>query len=167
MAIDLVVIHGISLPPGQFGTGCIDDLFLNCLDWEKHEYFRNIKELKVSSHVLVERSGSITQYVPFSMRAWHAGVSRFRGRDRCNDFSVGIELEGTDQDPYTPAQYQSLGDILAALRERFPGLDASNVAGHCHVAPGRKTDPGPGFDWDRVADMLDAPPGWSPGSGEP
>lgn len=166
MAIELVVIHGISLPPGEFGSGCIDDLFLNRLDWNSHEYFINIKSLRVSSHVLIERAGAVTQYVPFGMRAWHAGVSRFRGRDRCNDFSIGIELEGTDQDPYTPAQYRTLDLILVALRQRFPRLDAHSVAGHCHVAPGRKTDPGSSFDWSRVAAILHAPPGWRPGSGE-
>jgi len=167
MAIDLLVIHGISLPPGEFGTGCVDDLFLNCLNWNAHKYFMSIKGLKVSSHVLIERTGAITQFVPFSKRAWHAGESRFRGRERCNDFSVGIELEGTDEDPYTPAQYRSLRRVLDALRGRFPGLTANNVAGHCHVAPGRKTDPGPSFDWSLVGDMLDAPPGWRPGNGEP
>ena len=162
VGVDLVVIHGISLPPGQFGSGDPEALFLNRLDWGGHPFYQEIKGLRVSSHVMIERCGRIVQFVPFHRRAWHAGESVFLGRPRCNDFSVGIELEGDDHTAYDPAQYAALEQLLSALREAFPHLDADRVAGHCHIAPGRKTDPGPSFEWDRVAACFDAPAGWRP-----
>jgi AmpD protein len=148
--VELVVVHGISLPPGEFGGPHIDRLFTNRLDPAEHPYFEQVSRLRVSAHLLVDRHGALTQYVPLSGRAWHAGPSSYRGRERCNDFSVGIELEGTDEQPYTDAQYRVLGEVIRVLRRRWPLLDASRVVGHSHVAPGRKTDPGPAFDWDRL-----------------
>jgi AmpD protein len=153
--IELVVVHGISLPPGVFGTRFVDDLFLNRLDPGAHPYFAGIHRLRVSAHVLVRRDGALTQYVPFGRRAWHAGVSRFAGREGCNDFSIGIELEGTDEVAYTDAQYEALAAVIAALRRRWPRISEERVVGHCHVAPGRKTDPGPAFDWARVRRSLE------------
>jgi AmpD protein len=160
--VDTVVLHGISLPPGAFGTGCVADLFCNSLDWDGDPFFSKIIELRVSSHVLIERSGALVQFVPLHRRAWHAGVSRFRGRTRVNDFSVGIELEGTDERSYEDAQYEALGRVLRVLLRRFPTLTPDRVVGHCHVAPGRKTDPGPSFDWPRVARAVGLPPDWMP-----
>lgn len=153
-AIDLVVVHGISLPPGRFGTGRVADLFLNCLHWDAHDYFLKIKGLKVSSHLLLERNGGLTQFVPFGRRAWHAGESSFMGRPRCNDFSIGIELEGTDELAYEDIQYQRLAAVIRALMARYPGIGPGHVVGHCDVAPGRKTDPGPAFDWSLFAELL-------------
>jgi AmpD protein len=152
--VDTVVLHGISLPPGTFGSGCVTDLFCNRLDWERDIFFQTIIGLKVSSHVLIERSGTLIQFVPLHRRAWHAGVSRFRGRPRVNDFSVGIELEGTDDQSYAYPQYEVLGRVLRVLLRRFPAIAPEHVVGHCHVAPGRKTDPGPSFDWQRVAHLM-------------
>ncbi len=152
--IALIVVHGISLPPGEFGGPWIADLFLNRLDPDAHPYFREIAGLKVSAHVVIRRDGQIVQFVPFSKRAWHAGQSCFRGRDVCNDFSIGIELEGTDELPYTEAQYRSLTALIAVLRSRYPNIDADAITGHADIAPGRKTDPGPAFDWDKLAAML-------------
>lgn len=148
--VDLVVVHGISLPPGVYGGGYIDALFTNRLDPRVHPYFEAIAGLTVSAHVLIDRAGQVTQYVSFFERAWHAGPSRFCGRERCNDFSVGIELEGTDEAPYEEVQYRRLAEVIALLRRRWPVLDASRVVGHSDVAPGRKTDPGPAFDWARL-----------------
>jgi AmpD protein len=145
--ISLAVIHGISLPPGDFGGPYIDDLFLGKLDPAAHPYFKEIAGLRVSSHFLIRRDGTLVQYVPCAMRAWHAGASRWKGRERCNDFSIGIELEGADDVPYAEPQYETLAALLRALLRRYGALD---VAGHSDIAPGRKTDPGPYFDWPRL-----------------
>lgn len=146
--VDLIVVHGISLPPGEYGGPYIDQLFTNTLDEEVHEYFRQIRGLRVSAHVLIDRRGVLTQYVPFSRRAWHAGESCYGDRSGCNDFSIGIELEGCDEDPYETIQYQHLAGVISALRARWPNLTRRRIAGHCHIAPERKTDPGPAFDWE-------------------
>ena len=148
--VDLLVIHCISLPPGQFGGPYVSQLFTNRLDPGAHPAFASLSKLKVSAHVLIQRSGRIVQFVPFNRRAWHAGVSNFRGRDHCNDFSIGIELEGTDTLPYEDAQYRVLAALIDALRIAYPALDRQNIAGHCEIAPDRKTDPGPAFDWQRL-----------------
>jgi AmpD protein len=145
--ISLVVIHNISLPPGQFGGPWIDDLFLGRLDPAAHPFFREIEGLRVSSHFLIRRDGSLVQYVPTELRAWHAGASSWKGQERCNDFSIGIELEGADDVPFAEPQYDTLANLLEALRERHGELD---LAGHSDIAPGRKTDPGPWFEWDRI-----------------
>ena len=152
--IDLIVIHGISLPPGEFGGPWIDALFRNTLDPQAHPYFRQIQDLKVSSHLLIRRDGEIIQYVAFSVRAWHAGRSCFQGRRHCNDFSVGIELEGTDHLAYTDAQYQRLAPAIIALMQTYPGITPERIVGHEHVAPGRKSDPGRAFDWQRLKSLL-------------
>lgn len=145
--LDLIVVHGISLPPGVFGGGWIDDLFLNRLDPDAHPYFASIAGLTVSAHVLISRHGELTQYVGFEQRAWHAGASSYCGRTGCNDFSVGIELEGADDVPYEPAQYESLARLVRSLRSAYPTLADAPLVGHSDIAPGRKTDPGPAFDW--------------------
>ncbi|MDD3610636.1 MAG: 1,6-anhydro-N-acetylmuramyl-L-alanine amidase AmpD [Halothiobacillaceae bacterium] len=147
--IELVVIHGISLPPGEYGGPYIEDLFLNRLDPSAHPYFKDIADLRVSAHLLIRRDGSMVQFVPFPWRAWHAGESRYEGRPYCNDFSIGIELEGVDTSRYSSVQYDVLGAVLHALVEAYPSLRA--VRGHAQIAPGRKTDPGPAFDWGRLA----------------
>lgn len=152
--IDLLVIHGISLPPGEFGGPYVDQLFTNCLAHDAHPYFAGLQGLKVSSHLLIRRDGELVQYVPFVRRAWHAGVSRWGGRSACNDFSIGIELEGCDDRPYTEAQYESLIAAVAAIRAAYPAIAPERVVGHCHIAPGRKTDPGPYFDWARLRSGL-------------
>ena len=151
---ELLVIHGISLPPGQYGGPEIEDLFMNRLDWDSHPYFGEIRGLEVSAHLLIRRDGELVQFVPFTERAWHAGESRFRSRDRCNDFSIGIELEGDDDTPYTEAQYVVLTGVTTALLETYPTLSAREIAGHADLAPGRKTDPGPAFEWLRLYDGL-------------
>jgi AmpD protein len=156
VAADLVVLHGISLPPGEFGGPWIDALFTNSLPPGEHPYFAGVASLKVSAHALVRRDGEVVQYVPFQRRAWHAGVSSWQGRERCNDYSVGIELEGTDARPYESAQYAALARLLAALLEAYPTLSAARLVGHSDVAPGRKTDPGIAFDWPLVRALL----GW-------
>jgi len=143
----LIVVHGISLPPGQFGGPWIDRLFTGTLPWDAHPYFRQIEGLRASAHALIRRDGQIVQYVPFQLRAWHAGKSEFQGRSACNDFSIGIELEGTDEAPYTPAQYASLSALAAALLRTYRSLSEAAIVGHSDIAPGRKTDPGPSFDW--------------------
>ena len=148
--IELLVVHGISLPPGRFGTSCIDDLFHNRLDARADPGFVAIAPLRVSAHALVARDGGVVQYVPFTMRAWHAGVSCYEGRERCNDFSIGIELEGCDDVPYTDPQYRSLGRLCGLLMRRWPAITLERIVGHCDIAPGRKTDPGPAFDWSRL-----------------
>jgi AmpD protein len=152
MPIDLVVLHGISLPPGEFGGPWIEDLFLNRLDPSAHPYFHDIADMKVSAHVLIRRDGSLIQFVPFTRRAWHAGESRFEGRPRCNDYSIGIELEGEDGTRYNDVQYDVLADLLAALVHAYPSIGA--VTGHNRIAPARKTDPGPAFDWGRLASIA-------------
>ncbi|MBO8415098.1 MAG: 1,6-anhydro-N-acetylmuramyl-L-alanine amidase AmpD [Proteobacteria bacterium] len=151
--ISLIVLHGISLPPGQYGGPYIDQIFLGTLDKEAHPYFAQVADLEVSTHVLIRRDGAITQYVSFLDRAWHAGRSNFHGRAECNDFGVGIELEGTDHEPYTDAQYLALREVIAALTCEYPAIGC-NIAAHSAVAPLRKTDPGPAFEWGRIADFL-------------
>ena len=152
--VELVVVHNISLPPGEFGGPYISQLFTNRLDAAAHPYFADICELRVSSHTLIRRDGSILQYVPFHQRAWHAGQSNYCGRERCNDFSVGIELEGTDELAYEDVQYERLAAMISALREAYPTIAKEAITGHCDIAPGRKTDPGPAFDWDRLHRLL-------------
>jgi AmpD protein len=151
---ELVVVHGISLPPGEFGGPWIDRLFTNALPADGHPYFDAIRHLRVSSHAFISRSGRVTQYVPFGARAWHAGNSYWRGRSNCNDFSVGIELEGTDERPYDRRQYTALSGLIAALQAAYPSLAEGWIAGHSDIAPGRKTDPGPAFDWARLERSL-------------
>ncbi|WP_227736198.1 1,6-anhydro-N-acetylmuramyl-L-alanine amidase AmpD [Yersinia proxima] len=145
-APSLLVIHNISLPPGEFGGSYIDQLFTGTLNADEHPYFADIVHLRVSAHCLIRRDGEIIQYVPFDKRAWHAGVSTFAGRERCNDFSIGIELEGTDVLPFTTEQYRSLSEVSALLFAHYP-ITAERVTGHSDIAPGRKTDPGSAFDW--------------------
>lgn len=154
-AVDLLVVHGISLPPREFGGRWIDALFTNALDPQAHPYFAGIHDKRVSAHVLIGRDGFVTQYVPFGRRAWHAGASAFDGRSACNDFSVGIELEGSDDDPYEDAQYEELAAIARTLMRRYPGITRARIVGHSDIAPGRKTDPGPHFDWNRLYTLLD------------
>ena len=153
--ISLLVIHNISLPPNQFGGGYISQFFTNCLDPAADEYFAEISELKVSSHLLIDRLGNITQYAPFAARAWHAGVSQFEGRESCNDFSIGIEMEGADDIAYTDRQYEVLVSVSKVLCEQYPLITQDRIVGHSHIAPGRKTDPGEAFDWGRYKKMLD------------
>lgn len=153
--LDMVVIHGISLPPGQFGGGEIEALFLNTLNWDAHPYFGEIRGMQVSAHLLIRRDGELVQFVPFTERAWHAGESSFRGRACCNDFSVGIELEGEDETPYDDRQYAVLPAVLGAVTAAYPQITAREIAGHCDVSPGRKSDPGPAFDWPRLYDALE------------
>jgi AmpD protein len=150
-AIRLLVVHNISLPPGQFGGHFIADLFCNRLDYDAHPYFNQLRALRVSAHFLIPRDGALTQFVSASNRAWHAGVSSFAGQERCNDFSIGIELEGTDDAPFSAVQYDTLAALTRALQAQFPLTD---VAGHEHIAPGRKTDPGYFFDWARYRQAL-------------
>ena len=149
--ITLLVVHAISLPPGEFGGDAIEHLFTNRLDASAHPYFREISGLKVSSHFLIRRNGELVQFVPVKRRAWHAGVSSWRGRNRCNDFSIGVELEGTDDGPFTRRQYARLASLINCLKTKFPLRD---IAGHSDIAPGRKTDPGPRFDWPRLLASL-------------
>lgn len=151
---ELLVVHGISLPPGEFGGPEIEQLFTNCLDWDTHPYFGEIRGLEVSSHLLIRRDGQLVQFVPFTHRAWHAGESYFRGRSCCNDFSIGIELEGVDDTPYSDAQYESLIAVTQALLSTYPSLSTREIAAHSDISPGRKTDPGPAFDWVRLYDGL-------------
>ncbi|NNM81955.1 MAG: 1,6-anhydro-N-acetylmuramyl-L-alanine amidase AmpD [Burkholderiales bacterium] len=153
--IDLVVIHNISLPPGEFGGEGVTQLFTNTLDPDEHAFYATIAGLRVSSHFYIRRNGEIIQYVPVDKRAWHAGVSQWRGREKCNDFSVGIELEGTDEMPYTENQYAALEVVTFAMLEKYPGLE---YAGHCDISPGRKTDPGSSFDRERYAGIFSRSP---------
>lgn len=153
-AIDLLVIHNISLPPGEFGTGCIEAFFCNQLDTSAHPFFSEIAVLQVSVHLLIDRQGCVTQFVPFDRKAWHAGESIFCGQANCNDFSIGIELEGTDSEPFSPQQYTSLISVTNLLLEEYPCLNLDRIVGHSDVAPGRKTDPGPLFDWERYKNAL-------------
>ncbi len=149
--IDLVVLHSISLPPGVYGGTQVHELFTNRLDWSQHPYFKSIEGLQVSAHFYVQRGGEIWQFVSCDDRAWHAGVSRYRGRDNCNDDSIGIELEGLEGDTFTPAQYEALQALCPALAQRYP---VAHIAGHEHIAPGRKADPGPGLDWALLQQTL-------------
>ena len=151
---ELIVVHSISLPPAQFGGPWIDRLFTNDLDPRAHPYFAEIAGMRVSAHLLVRRDASLVQYVPFHRRAWHAGESSWRGRSACNDFSVGIELEGTDAESFTWSQYRRLAAVVRALCRAYPGLSPERIAGHSDIAPGRKTDPGPGFEWESLRRLL-------------
>ena len=152
--ISLLVIHNISLPPGQFGGVHVAELFTTTLDPNTHPYVAEIANFKVSAHLLIDREGVVIQFVPFDQRAWHAGVSAFAGRPACNDFSIGIELEGTDTDPYTHLQYECLVKITQCLIAEYPALNSERVAGHSDIAPDRKTDPGPAFDWARFKALI-------------
>jgi AmpD protein len=152
--VDLMVVHGISLPPGEFGGPWIERLFTNTLPTDAHPYFATIAELRVSSHVVIRRDATVQQFVPFTQRAWHAGRSSFQGRTACNDFSIGIELEGTDTQPYEAAQYHALAAVVAALCAAYPQLSADRLVGHSDISPGRKTDPGPAFDWPHARRLV-------------
>ena len=152
--ISLLVIHCISLPPGEFDNHYIDRLFCNQLDPDDHPYFKDVYQLTVSSHLLIKRDGVCVQYVPFDKRAWHAGKSIYEGRERCNDFSIGIELEGTELVDYTDRQYAQLATVIRTLLETYPKLSTQRITGHSDIAPGRKTDPGASFDWQRLLGLL-------------
>lgn len=152
--ISLLVVHNISLPAGNFEHNYITDLFLGQLDCDCHESFEDLKGVEVSAHCLIRRCGHIIQYVSFDNKAWHAGISSFQQRDKCNDFSIGIELEGSDEIPYTPEQYQQLSLLTRCLQINFPAITISNIVGHCDIAPGRKTDPGPAFNWTYFRESL-------------
>lgn len=157
--VDLVVIHSISLPPGRYGGDEVQKLFTNCLDWNQHPYFKSIEGLQVSSHFYVRRNGELWQFVSTEDRAWHAGRSAFEGRENCNDYSIGIELEGLEGDAFELAQYESLAALCAAIEQELP---LQMVVGHQHVAPGRKIDPGDGFDWTFLQHLLSWPPQYFP-----
>ena len=152
--ISLLVIHNISLPPGEFNTRAVERFFCNELDGSEHPYYQEIEGLEVSAHLLIERTGRVVQFVPFNQRAWHAGQSSFDGREQCNDFSIGIELEGTDDQPFTDDQYDRLVKITEQLLTSYPLITPHRITGHSDIAPGRKTDPGPFFDWDRYLNAL-------------
>jgi len=152
--IDLLVIHNISLPPGEFGGPYIEQFFCNALDKGAHPYFQDIATMRVSSHLLIRRDGELVQFVPLQMRAWHAGASCFNAQTQCNDYSIGIELEGTDEQPYAEAQYAVLIEVSQLLMDAFPGITAGRIVGHSDIAPARKTDPGLAFDWDRYRGGL-------------
>lgn len=152
--ISLIIMHGISLPPNEYGGPHIDQLFTNTLNPDEHPYFAEIQALRVSSHLLIDREGQVTQYVPFDKRAWHAGKSSYAGCENCNDFSIGIELEGCDEEEYAACQYQIAATVVTLLLQNFPGLSTERVVGHSDVAPGRKTDPGEAFDWAHLRNLL-------------
>lgn len=152
--ISLIVVHGISLPPGEYGADYIDQLFTNKLNPNEHPYFKEIAGLKVSSHLLVRRDGELVQYVPLQQRAWHAGVSCYNNCENCNDFSIGIELEGEDDTPYTNIQYEVLSNVIKSLIATYPKLNKKTIAGHSDIAPGRKTDPGDAFEWEHLNSLL-------------
>lgn len=154
-AIDLIVVHSISLPPGEFGGGAVQQLFTNQLDWDAHPYFQSIRGLQVSSHFFIDRTGALWQFVDCDQRAWHAGQSSYRGRSQCNDDSIGIELEGLEGLQFEPAQYSALASLCRDITLRYP---IQHVAGHEHIAPGRKQDPGAGFDWHHLQQSLNWPP---------
>lgn len=154
--INLIVVHGISLPPGQFGGPHVERFFTNRLDPAEHPYFEEISDLRVSSHLFIRRNGEIVQFVPFDKRAWHAGESEFHGRNCCNDYSIGIELEGTDETEYTSEQYDMLAAVVEAILRTYPKTSRQRVVGHADIAPGRKTDPGPAFDWAKLSHVLAA-----------
>jgi AmpD protein len=153
---ELLVIHNISLPPRCYDGDCIERFFTNRLAWDEHPYFEEIRGVEVSAHLLIRRAGELLQFVNFDERAWHAGLSSFEGRENCNDFSIGIELEGSDDDPYTDAQYAVLAPVTALLIAHFPAITTQKIVGHSEIAPGRKTDPGPAFDWVRYLRQLQA-----------
>ncbi len=150
----LIVVHGISLPPGQYGGGFVEKLFTNKLDPDEHEYFEQIKDLQVSAHCFISRGGHLTQFVSFKDRAWHAGNSNWQGVENCNDFSIGIEMEGTDDDPYEDQQYQQLARLVISLRKQYPELLEQSICAHSDIAPDRKTDPGPYFDWNKLTTLI-------------
>lgn len=152
--VDLIVLHSIGLPPGLYGGRAVEQLFTNCLDWSSHPYFEDIRGLAVSTHFFLRRDGSLCQFVSADQRAWHAGLSHYRGRDNCNDHSVGIELEGLEGWTFTDEQYLVLAVLCQYLKARYP---IRHIAGHLHVAPGRKSDPGPGFDWSHLKNLLTWP----------
>jgi len=152
--VNLLVIHNTSLPPGEFGGNAVIDLFCNKLDPAAHPSFKNIAILRVSAHLLIRRDGGMIQFVPFHKRAWHAGVSIFRGRENCNDYSIGVELEGTDDIPYEEIQYQQLSAVTQLLRQDYPKIAVENIVGHSEIAPTRKTDPGKAFDWKYYRNLL-------------
>jgi AmpD protein len=152
--ISLIVIHNISLPPNEFGGKGIEQLFTNTLDKNEHPFYEEIHEFRVSSHLLIRRDGEIVQFVPFHKRAWHAGVSQYLGRDVCNDFSIGIEMEGTDFEPFENIQYEVLEDVIKVLLKLYPSLKPDAITGHEHIAAGRKTDPGPYFEWEKLSEKL-------------
>ncbi len=152
--IDLIVIHSISLPPGKYGGDAIERFFCNQLPAEEQPYFQQIHTLKVSAHTLIKRDGSIVQFVPFHERAWHAGRSRYQGREHCNDFSIGIELEGTDTEAFENSQYTQLARLVLALEATYPSIDRGSITGHSNIAPDRKTDPGSGFNWQKMKKLL-------------
>ena len=159
VSVDLIVVHSISLPPGEFGQGHVQQLFTNQLDWDAHPYFQSIRGLQVSAHFFISRTGELWQFVSGDERAWHAGASAYRGRGNCNDDSIGIELEGLEGGYFESAQYDSLTALCAALLQQYP---VAHLAGHEHIAPGRKQDPGPGFDWPQLQTCLGLPDAWFP-----
>jgi AmpD protein len=152
--ISLIVVHCISLPPNKFGNDYINQLFCNQLNPDDHPYFKNIYQMQVSAHLLIKRDGECVQYVPFNKRAWHAGKSSYQGRENCNDFSIGIELEGAEDIAYSPEQYAQLAEVINTLLATYPSLSRQRITGHSDIAPGRKTDPGPAFDWDKLFTTL-------------
>jgi len=153
-AVHLLVIHNISLPPGQFGGCHVDQLFTNCLDPAEHAFFETIAHVKVSAHLFIDRQGAVTQYVSLQERAWHAGRSSFQGKENCNDFSIGIELEGTDDQAYADVQYRQLARITREIMREYPNITRDNIVGHCDIAPDRKTDPGASFDWKYYRSLI-------------
>jgi N-acetyl-anhydromuramoyl-L-alanine amidase len=157
--IDLIVLHSISLPPGEYGGPAVEQLFTNRLDWQAHPYFEQIRGMEVSAHFFVRRDGELVQFVDADARAWHAGASQWRDRGNCNDDSIGIELEGLEGDRFEPAQYRVLAELCRHIAQRYP---VAHIAGHEHIAPGRKLDPGPGFDWARLQHQLAWPPAFFP-----
>jgi len=152
--IDMLVVHSISLPPEQFGGSYIEDFFCNQLDCTVHPYFKTIKDLQVSAHLLIRRDGSVVQFVPFDKRAWHAGRSEFKGQVECNDFSIGIELEGSDHINYDKPQYEVLAQVTELLLQTYPAMNPERIVGHSDIAPGRKTDPGASFDWPKYKNLI-------------
>jgi len=152
-SIELLVIHNISLPPRQYGGGYVEQFFQNKLPVDGHQYFQEITHLQVSAHLFITRTGAVVQFVNFNHRAWHAGVSCYKGRDSCNDFSIGIELEGCDDEPFTQEQYQMLTQVSVAIEGVYPRITRSTSCGHSDIAPGRKTDPGPHFNWHQYREM--------------
>ena len=152
--IRLIVIHSISLPPGEYGGPWIEKLFTNQLPVDSHPYFEHIHRLQVSAHILIQRDGTVKQFVPFNQRAWHAGESCYQGEQSCNDFSIGIELEGTDDSEFEDSQYEKLAKLIIALEQSYPGISREQLVGHSDIAPGRKTDPGSGFDWNKLNQLL-------------
>ena len=152
--INMIVVHGISLPPGEFGSEAIERFFCATLNSDEHPFYADIIHLRVSAHLLIKRSGEIVQFVPFTKRAWHAGESHFQGQSQCNDFSVGIEMEGTDEIPYEPEQYAQLGCVTKLLMNCYPAITRDRIVGHSDIAPGRKTDPGSSFDWSYLKGIL-------------